>query len=205
MHTNEGSRRLRRCSRLIGGLLVGGLGLLATPTDAIAHGGECQRRLRAVVEPLLEPVEGHAKLCIGRGGVSGRMDVENLQRSHAYTVWFIYFDDPSQCVGGGPGVCGDADFGGDKPLGVFGRFDSAVGSARGEEEFEGRVRGLRLRKGSQVWLLIFGHGPADKTDGSHLARQLLTPEDPFAGAPHLGNVVDGPLGHPTAIAVFNIP
>jgi hypothetical protein len=116
----------------------------------------------------------------------------------------VYLDDPSKCVGGGPGVCGDADFGGDKPLGVFGRYDSAVAPRDGEEEFEGRVRDLRPSKGAQIWLLVFGHGPADTADRSHLARQLLTPEDPAVGAPHLGNVVDGERGRPAAVAVFTI-
>jgi hypothetical protein len=42
-------------------------------------------------------------------------------------------------------------------------------------------------------------------NGRQLGRQLLTAEDPTAGAPHLGNIVDGPGFMPTAIAVFNIP
>lgn len=202
MHTNERTRLLRR-STVIGGLLTAALGLLAPP-GAIANDGECQRRLRAAVAPLMEPdVAGRARLCIGRDGVSGRMEVEHLKRRNAYTVWFAYIDDPSQCAT--PFACSDADFGAVKPLGVFGRFDSVVAGADGEEEFEGRVRGMRLRRGSQVWLLVFGHGPADLADRSHLARQLLTPEDPAAGAPHLGNMIDGPLGIPAAIAVFTIP
>jgi hypothetical protein len=66
------------------------------------------------------------------------------------------------------------------------------------------VRDLRPSKGAQIWLLVFGHGPADTADRSHLARQLLTPEDPAVGAPHLGNVVDGERGRPAAVAVFTI-
>ena len=48
---------------------------------------------------------------------------------------------------------------------------------------------------------MFGHGAADLEDRTHLARQLLTPEDPLAGKPHLGNDVDGPLGTPVAVSV----
>jgi len=39
---------------------------------------------------------------------------------------------------------------------------------------------------------VNGHGEADFSDGRKLARQLMTPEDPDLGAPHLGNHVDGP-------------
>jgi hypothetical protein len=197
---------LRRSAWMGRLLLVACVGLLCE-SNALAddEGRGCERKIKATVVPLLGTgIAGQARLCISGQGVSGNMEVEHLRPGDAYTVWFIYFDDPSKCVGGGPGVCGDADFGGVKPLGVFGRYDSAVGPADGEEEFQGRVPGLRLSPGSQVWLLIFGHGQADRADGSHLARQLLTPEDPGAGAPHLGNVVDGPRGKPAAIAVFNI-
>ena len=47
--------------------------------------------------------------------------------------------------------------------------------------------------------LVFGHGAADITDGRRLARQLLTPEDPSIGAPHLGV---SPDGYPVANALF---
>lgn len=203
----HGSRAQLRRSRVIRSLLlVMALGLLFPSTEALADEGGCRGKLKATVAPLMEPnIAGKARLCINGDGVSGSFDVEHLQPRDAYTIWFVYFDDPTQCVGGGPGICGEADFGGDKPLGVFGRYDSAIGPADGEERFEGSVRGLRLRRGSQVWLLLFGHGPADTSDHSHLARQLLTPEDPLAGAPHLGNVIDGLRGKPAAVAVFNIP
>jgi hypothetical protein len=206
MHMRQDTSMLLQRSTLLAALLAAGAGVVATPATASADGDGCHRRLKAPVAALLEPdINGHARLCLGREGVSGRMEVGHLQPGHAYTVWFVYLDDPTKCVGGGPGVCGDADFAGAKPLGVFGRYDSAVAPRRGEEDFEGRVRGFRPRRGSQVWLLMFGHGPADTSDRSHLARQLLTPEDPAVGAPHLGNTVDGFLGTPAAIAVFTIP
>jgi hypothetical protein len=196
--------RTRRATLVRSLLLIIGLGLLFPWTEALASEGECHRKIKETVIPLEEPdIAGKATLCINRTGVSGSMEVEHLQPGNAYTVWFSYIDDLSPCVGAeDPGAC---LFGGDKPLGVFGRYDSAIGPADGEEEFAGRVRGLRLSSGSQVQLVLFGHGPADTTDHSHLARQLLTPEDPGAGAPHLGNVVDGPLGKLAAIAIFNIP
>jgi hypothetical protein len=91
-------------------------------------------------------------------------------------------------------------------VGVVGRLDSAVASENGNLDFSGRVRGLHLSSGSQVAIVIAEHGPANASDNRALARQLLTPEDPFLGAPQLGNCVDGPrtlVGG--AIVTFNIP
>jgi hypothetical protein len=75
----------------------------------------------------------------------------------------------------------------------------------GKEDFSGRIGGLRLSSGSQVWLLLYSHGPANMSDNRRRARQLLTPEDPPAGVPNLGNVVDGPGSTPNAIAIFDLP
>jgi hypothetical protein len=41
-------------------------------------------------------------------------------------------------------------------------------------------------------------------NGGHLARQLLTPENPAAGAHHWGNPMDGLRHTSAAIAVSNI-
>lgn len=193
-----------RLSMLVGLLLlVLGVGLVLPRPQAMAD-DTCN--MQTPITPLQEDseIEGTATLCANAKEVGGTIKAKNLQPGDAYTIWFVYIDDPSQCSGG-PGICGDADFGGDNPLGVFGRFDSAVGPVNGKVDFTGRVGGLRLSSGSQVWLLMFGHGPADANDGRHLARQLLTPEDPAAGAPHLGNIEDGPRFTPAAIAIFNIP
>lgn len=47
---------------------------------------------------------------------------------------------------------------------------------------------------------MFGHGAADTNDKRQLARQLLTPEDPGAGVPHLG--IEGrPFGYPAGVVV----
>ena len=83
--------------------------------------------------------------------------------------------------------------------------DSVVPHRDGSIRFSGNLRSFVPSSGSQVWLWIFGHGPADENDNKHRARQLLTPEDPTAGIPHLGNIVDGPRGYPAGVAVFDIP
>ncbi len=149
---------------------------------------------------------GDTTLCANQNGLRGRMKVTGLTPGNAYTVWWVYIDDPNTCAGGFPDVgrCGFADFAGDKPPVIFGRMDSGVAPRRGLLHFSGGVPGMQASAGSEVWLLAFGHGPADYSDGDRLARQLLTPEDPNAGAPHLGNFVDGGLGYPVAVSVFHI-
>ena len=179
-------------------MLFMGLGLIHPPTEVQAAACDTQP-----VAALLEPdLNGKATFCVYPGGLRAKIRVKQLNEGDAYTVWWVYFDDPSLCAV--PNACAEVDFGGANPLGVFGRMDSAVAPASGHVKFSGKVRGMLPSSGSQVWLLVFGHGAADVADGRHLARQLLTPEDPAAGAPHLG-IVGGPLGSPAAIAVFNLP
>lgn len=179
-------------------ILALGINLLS-PKHAKA-GQACERQ---DIVPLLVDTVGSAQLCISPRGIKAKMKVRQLVPGDAYTVWWVYFDDPSACAI--PGQCGDPDFGGDNPLAVFGRMDSIVAPGNGRVILSGQVRGMRPSSGAQIELLMFGHGPVDETDGRHLARQLLTPEDPAAGAPHLGNNVDGPLGFPAAVVRFTAP
>ena len=150
--------------------------------------------------PLSGAANGDATLCVGERGLVAQLAMKNLEAGHAYTVWWVYFDDPASCVT--PNMCDLVDFAGDNPLAVFGRMDAMIAGPLGQGHFFGRFRDMTPTEGSQVWLLVFGHGAADLDDKRHLARQLLTPEDPHAGTPHLGNIVDGPLGFPAAVAVF---
>ena len=62
-----------------------------------------------------------------------------------------------------------------------------------------------MKCGAQIWMLIFGHSADDRGDGRHLARQLLTPEAPAFGVPHLGNEDDGSLGIPAAVKYMTFP
>jgi len=186
-------------------LLLLGLGMLHPPAEAAAD-SDCTKQ--ALVPLSGAAVQGNATLCVNTEGVYAKIKTKQLTSGNAYTLWFAYIDKASLCSGG-PGVCGPADFGVDdptaNPLGVFGRLDSTVADKNGKEIFSGRIGGLRFSSGSQVWLLLYSHGPADTSDNRSRARQLLTPEDPAAGPPNLGNVVDGPGSTPNAIAVFNIP
>lgn len=150
---------------------------------------------------------GTTNLCIKTNGLKAQFNVKGLTAGDAYTVWWVYFDDPSLCTGGGPGVCGDPDFGpseagGGTPLAVFGRFGSAVAPRNGKVHMTSDWGGMQPSSGAEIWLLMLGHGAANLADGRQLARQLLTPEDPLAGIPHLGNEVDGTGFTPTALTIY---
>ncbi len=149
-------------------------------------------------------VTGTASLCIGASGVRGHIKAASLTAANAYTVWFVYFDNPLLCSN--PGLCTPADtvLPLDNPPGVFGRFDSTV--AKGNNtKFFGHVGGMQLPSGSEVHLPIFNHGTASTSDGRFGARQLLTPQNPNLGAPGLGTSADGVVGKPVAVAIFSIP
>ena len=162
-----------------------------------AKGSDCENQ---AVGSILQPVTGTARFCLNHRGVKGRMWLQGLTPDEAYTVWWVYIDDPLACET--PGICGDVDFAGPDPLVVFGLMDSLVANSHGRTQIEDFLRGMEPTEGSQFWMLMLGHDQAKS--GKALARQLLTPEDPAAGTPHLGNIVDGALFEPAAIAVFNV-
>lgn len=191
---------------LVSCILLLGLGLRYPLAEATAD-SQCDKQ--SVTPPMGVEAQSVATLCADRKGVRAKIKAKRLTPGNAYTFWFAYVDNPALCVGGGPGVCTPEDFGAGNPmanpLGVFGRLDSTVAHKNGKALFSGRIGGLRLSSGSLVLLILYSHGPADTSDNRSRARQLLTPEDPPAGMPGLGNVVDGPGFTPNAIAVFNIP
>lgn len=182
----------------------------------------------------LNTLTGHGSLCYTQDTLWSSLRVKGLTAGNAYTVWWVYIDDPESCVNfplqpngtpegvpfpepeGYAGKCGLADFftfnqaeGILDPLAVFGRMDSVVAednrwTRRYGTHFSGELRGLSPSPGSQVWMFVFGHGPADYSDKRQLARQMLTPEDPLSGVPHVG--IEGRrYGYPAAVSVINIP
>jgi hypothetical protein len=185
------------------------LGLAYIPVAAAA---DCDQLLKtAVSDPhQTSGITGSAELCIERNHARVSERTENLTSGNAYTLWFAYIDDPTQCgnyAGGTPGVCADPDavLPTASPTVVFGRMDGAIAGASGRLHFSGHFRDLRFSHGSTVWIIMFEHGPASTTDNRFLARQLLTPQLPVLGAPGLGAPADGDVGHGVALAVFNIP
>ncbi len=170
-------------------------------------------------------LSGRGTICASSYGLWSTLAVKGLTPGNAYTVWWVYVDDPASCVNfpltpetaeipfpepiGYAGRCGLADFfGADEsgeflnPLIVYGRMDSVVAGKHKRTRFSGDVRSFRPSSGSQVWMFVFGHGPADYSDKRQLARQLLTPEDPLSGVPHLG--IEGrPYGYPAGVVVVD--
>lgn len=170
---------------------------------------------------------GRAGLCTTRRGLTGNMQVSGMIPGSPYTVWWVYIDNPGACVNfpltpensdvpipeplGYATPCGLADFftpdeSGEflNPLAVFGRMDGILANDRRTNNFKGSFKDFYPSSGSQVWMFVFGHGPAKLEDNRELARQLLTPEDPLSGIPHVG--IEGrPFGYPAGVAVFRIP
>ena len=173
-----------------------------------------------------QELNGYGAVCSTPSGLWSRLGVRGLTPGNAYTVWWVYIDDAASCAGvqltpeNSPvpypepldyaDQCGLADFftpsaSGEflDPLAVFGRMDSIVAPHKRKTTwFKGDLRGLEPSPGSQVWLFVFGHGPAAFYDKRQLARQLLTPEDPGTGVPHLG--IEGQhLGYPAGVVVID--
>lgn len=169
---------------------------------------------------------GRGTVCSTHRGLWSTMKVNGLSAGHAYTTWWVYIDDAASCANTPlpvpdaipfpepvdyAGACGLADFftpdpSGEflNPLVVYGRMDSGIAGPSGKVRFTGDIRDFKPSSGSQVWLFVFGHGPADQSDKRQLARQLLTPEDPLSGTPHLG--IEGrPFGYPAGVLVIDFP
>ena len=146
-------------------------------------------------------ISGTARLCSSDSGTHADMSAEKLTTGDAYTMWFVYFDDRAACA---TQPCTGADALGEDPVAVFGRMDGVVADDSGAAKFSGDFRDLRLSQGSEVWLLMFGHGPANTEDNRARARQLLTPQSPKLGAPAGGAVADGEIGTGVARAVFDL-
>jgi hypothetical protein len=169
--------------------------LVFSGNSAVAQDG-CQSVSLASAN---SPITGDAILCVNPNGAKGQLVAHNLMPGTAYTIWFVYFDDPASCAV--PDGCSGGDLINppDDPVGVFGRFSSAIGDANGNALFKGEVRGFTPGSGSQVWLTMFVHGPASESPKAR-ARQLLTPETPALGAP--GEGVGTRKGFVAANAIF---
>ncbi|MDH3641779.1 MAG: hypothetical protein OES38_06765 [Gammaproteobacteria bacterium] len=157
---------------------------------------------------------GTSKLCVLPGGVNADLNVNGLIPGDVVTVWWVYIDDPNDCMN--PGMCADPDFFGVKPVALFGRMGSGMVSKQGRVEVSGTWGAMKPSAGSQVWTLMFTHGEAGcagreigegdgecRSEGDALARQTLTPEDSDF-PPQLGNAVDGKRFFGAAIAVFQM-
>ena len=176
-----------------------------------ALGDDCTQTLQTSVQALGgSGIQGTAQICVEGNNTTVNMTTQGLVAANAYTIWFVYFDNPSFCgsyAGGTPGVCTgtDAIYPPNSPVGVFGRMDGTIAEASGSARLTGHFHGLQFSHRSIIWLLMFGHGAASTTDNRLLARQLLTPQKPVLGPPGLGAPDDGAVGSGVALAKFNVP
>jgi hypothetical protein len=152
-----------------------------------------------------ETIKGNAFLCPSNGGVTAKLEASGLTPGDAYTFWFIYIPDGTTCAAD-QATCFGASAGGGQqnavPAEAFGRLSDVVAPKNGKATVAGSIPGLLLSSGSQVWLLLKGHGTANTSDNLARARQLLTPEDPTVGAPNLG-IVGGNAADNAALTIFN--
>ena len=84
------------------------LALVAAPEQAIADGGKgrtCYTTELVSPFPGAQPITGKSRLCVTRRGINASLIGRGLTPGEVYTIWWIYFDDPAACVGGGEGVC----------------------------------------------------------------------------------------------------
>ena len=124
-----------------------------------------------------------------------------LKQGNAYTVWFVYIEQPALCEH--PGIYDSAsDYVANDPVGVLGRMDSPVVARSGHLRFSGTFLVCGC-PGSQVQIILIGHGLAS-TNTLSRARQLLTPQDPGLGSA-LGAPIAGPAGVGKGISVFTAP
>ena len=189
----------------VGRFLAGGLMIIASSIGlgwcSDAHAA-CQRQ---AVAALGETVSGNVSVCQRASDVSVSLSVKGLLPGNAYSLWFIYVENGAACAAAGQAACfGATPAGGDQsaaPAEAFGRLSDVIAAKNGKAAISGNVAGLRLSKGSQVWILLKGHGPAS-SDNLALARQLLTPEDATAGAPNLG-IVGGNVADFASLNIFD--
>src|ERR1700722_10434144 len=179
-------------------LLIASATVLCSFTDVQAG---CQKQPLMAVQ---ESVKGNGSLCEGSGGVSARLEVSGLIPGDAYTFWFLYIPDGAACAADEATCFGASATGVQQnavPNEAFGRLSDVVAPKNGKATLSGNVPDLQLSSGTQVWLLLKGHGPANTSDNLALARQLLTPQDPTIGAPNLG-IVGGSVADNAGLAVF---
>jgi hypothetical protein len=181
-------------------LLIASAMVLCSFTDVQAG---CQKIPIAAAQ---ETVKGKASLCSKHGDVTAQFDVSGLTPGNAYSFWFVYIDDAAKCGAEGDATCfGASGAGGQQnavPDEALGRLSDVVAPSNGRATISGDVPGLQLSKGSEVLLLLKGHGTANTSDNLVRARQLLTPEDLTIGAPNFG-IVGGAVADYAGTAAFN--
>jgi hypothetical protein len=125
-----------------------------------------------------------------------------LRAGEVYTAWLAYFEHPSVCL---HTPCDMIDLLGDDPVGVLARVDGGIGPNARTMNLQAHLRDLDLARGSQISVMLLGHGMIAKENGRARARQLLSLQTPELGAPLAGTIADGGHAWPLGQAVFVVP
>ncbi len=134
-------------------------------------------------EPAIR-VHGQGRLCIGDRDVFVAIEAEGLTPGDVYEGWLAYVDRPAACAAM---PCPLSDLVRPESLGILTRLEvTTVGDTR-RARFTGSFRGLTLAQGSQLQLLLLGHGP--RITGEGHVRQLLAPPWHTGNGEHSSGVV----------------
>ena len=98
----KGRREIRPRSITISALLFAALTWLpytAAYADDDNDDNGCDHQLIHDFQFFEPDTQGHGRLCVRPRGLRGKLKLTELTPTHAYTVWWTYLDDPSQCGG----------------------------------------------------------------------------------------------------------
>jgi hypothetical protein len=177
------------CTEATGGPAGSG-GFICFDAQAAMHFSPTSRSLSPLFSFANESVQGVTTLVRTDTGVSATIDDFQLEPGHAYSVWWVIFNDPEYCSGG---VCGEDDiFDEDGNVVLTEAADiSALNATGGVADGAGRAffeaslpkgdtgpyqvlfgDGLVDPMGAEVHLVVRSHGPA--LTGDALEGQLTT-------------------------------
>jgi hypothetical protein len=127
-------------------------------------------------------IRGASHLCYAESGIKAAIDAENLEPGEMYTAWLAYIDAPGTCSAT---PCPLPEMMRLNPPPPIMRFDGVVADDTRRATLSSVFRGLTPAAGTQIQLLLVGHGRAISGQGRPV--QLLTAAWP-------GVVRDGPSG-----------
>lgn len=157
---------------------------LIAPVLALAVTGQVTAQNRVGISNVYTfdevRVDGASLLVRGNEGVSMTLNARELGRGDAYTIWWVNFRNPAQCVL--PCACGDADF--ENPNVNIGFFwaNGRVADRHGQAHFAANVGYDELPGGadqvpdpdfahpigrrSEIHLVVRSHGQANNDPGA---------------------------------------
>ena len=115
-----------------------------------------------------DDVRGLTNVCHGERSVKVVVAAESLTPGEVYTAWMAYIDVPGGCSAT---PCALVDFPGLPHPPVLSRLDGTVVDETRQASFVCTLRGLAFGPGSQIQVLLVGHGPA--VFGERRAHQIL--------------------------------